>query len=271
MSEVIIHTHPDLDAIACAALSREPLDNIHFVPAGAEAIPDVCPCHCRILDKNNVRVLDHPLGEKGQLDGDGTRHAAVCSMPEAEEADPDLLAEIDEHDSTGKVNRPRFSLARIIAGLRELGRARGYRGADLELYVTDMGMQIIRGLNLLYKHRKAARERIDRGEVPIVTIGPYQFAIFDGNHSPEVGLELAERGVCGAIFQDRGSFGVTRYPEYKQPDLRLLADRLPGWFIHTSGFLACWGTRKNPITDPPPDGTPQNTWELIKLLREVYG
>lgn len=73
---MIIHVHPDLDAITCVALASVDVDYVHMLPAGIEKLPDVCPCHGRPLDPRE-RILDHPLGDKGRLDPDGTRR--ICS------------------------------------------------------------------------------------------------------------------------------------------------------------------------------------------------
>lgn len=264
---MIIHQHPDLDAVTCVALTGGYPYAVHMIPAGAQEIPSVCPCHGAPLDPGE-RVLDHPLGEKGRLDPDGTRHAAACSMPEAAEADPDLLAEVDEQDSTGRVLHPRFPLARVLAALREEGRQRGLRGRDLDYYVLDYGSRLIRGLNLLYAQRRDAKQRAH--EIETIEIGSYRLAILHGDGSPDLGIELASRGICGCIYVEGGNLGVARYPGYSQPDLRRLAPRLPGWFVHSAGFLACWGSRKNPAKAPPPKGTPQTADELARLVREVF-
>jgi hypothetical protein len=264
---MIIHVHPDLDAITCVALASVDVDYVHMLPAGIEKLPDVCPCHGRPLDPRE-RMIEDPLGDKGRLDPDGTRHAAACAMPEARFADPDLLAEVDEQDSTGKVDQPRFSLAAVMAGLREEGRGRGLRGQELDYYVLDLGSRVIRGLLALHRARQAADAAID--DVPIVEVGTYRFAILIDNGSPSLGIALARRGVCGAIYAEGANLGVTRYPGYAEPDLRKLASQLPGWFIHSAGFLACWGSRKNPAQTPPPAGTPQTVHDLLQLLHQIF-
>jgi hypothetical protein len=265
---MIVHQNPDLDAVACVALARARIDDVHFVPATHE-LPESCPCHGRPL-RADERILDHPAGDKGRLDADGVRHAAVCSMPEAASADPALLAEVDEQDSTGRIARPRYSLGDMIAAIRAEGLAEGLRGHVLDVYVVEHGARLIRGLQRLYEGRQRARQAIDAGGIEIVGVGQHRFAVLAAQ-TPQVGIELAQRGICGAIYEDGRNLGVTRYPGYSEPDLRTLASRLPGWFIHSAGFLACWGSRKNPATSCPPVGTPQNARELVTLLRDTYG
>lgn len=270
---MIVHVNPDLDAVTCVALAEGNLKAasgsraVHLIPAGAKALPVRCPCHGTPLDPAEERVLDHPLGEKGRLDPDGTRHAAACSMPEAADADPDLLAEVDEQDSTGRVLRPRFSLARVVAGLRQEGASRGLSGEALDRYVLDLGGRVIRGLQLLYQARRSAE--VEAESVPIVMIGPYKFAILRGGSSPELGITLASQGIVGSVYVEGFNLGVTRYPGYAEPDLRRLAPHLPGWFVHSAGFLAAWGSRKNPAKEPPPEGTPQSSEELIDLMKHT--
>jgi hypothetical protein len=104
---VIVHPWPDLDACACVALAGAAPQDVHFLPSRATKVPSLCPC-CGKQLTGAERVLDHPLGEKGRLDANGTRHSAATAMPEAANADPDLLAEVEELDSTGQVRQPRI-------------------------------------------------------------------------------------------------------------------------------------------------------------------
>lgn len=268
---VIVHPNPDLDACLCIALSGASLEEVHFLPAGMTKLPVVCPCCGRRLT-GKERILDHPLGEKGRLDADGTRHAAACSMPEATNADPILLDEADEQDSTGKVINPRFSLASILAAVRSEASDRGLRGTELDREVVRTMSRIITGLNLLYTKKQEA-DIIINGGVRIVEVGKFKFAMLpEGDTSPQMGIVLNEKyGVTGHIYAQRYNIGVSRYPGHNEPDLTKLKSYLPGWFIHTAGFLACWGSRKSPATGMPPHGTPQNQTELLALMREVFG
>lgn len=266
---VIVHPRPDLDACVCIALTGATPQDVHFVPAGATEIPSVCPC-CGKQLTGTERILDHPLGEKGQLDADGTRHSAAISMPEVFGADADLLAEVEEQDSTGMVRAPRFSLARILAAIRTEASDRGLRDAELDREVIAVMSRVIHGLNLLHKARASAREII--AQARIEEIGDFKVAILPyGEMAPQVGITLNEEyDVSGAIYHTRFNLGVTRYPGRTTPDLRKLQPYLPGWFIHTAGFLACWGNRKSPATSPPPAGAPQTQDELLALLRRVF-
>jgi len=267
---VIIHPCPDLDACICAALAGADSGSVHFLPAGASAVPRVCPCCGKHLS-GTERILDHPLGEKGRLSADGTRHSAAMSMPEAANAHPELLAEVEEQDSTGKVEHPRFSLASVLAAIRTDASNRGFRDTELDREVVRAMGAIVRGLNLLHAARKKAHDVI--AETRIERAGGARFAVLpEGEVSPQVGIVLNEEyDVSGAIFRSGYNLGVARYPGRETPDLRKLADRLPGWFIHTAGFLACWGSRKSPATGAPPAGTPQNQGDLLALLKEVFG
>jgi hypothetical protein len=267
---VIVHPRPDLDACVCIALAGVSPQDVHFLPAGATEIPSVCPCCGKPLT-GAERILDHPLGEKGRLDADGTRHSAAVSMPEASEADPDLLAEVEEQDSTGLVRQPRFSLARILAAVRTEVSDRGLRDVELDREVVSMMSRIIRGLNLLYAARKSAHSVI--ADTRITEVGGVRIAVLpEGEIPPMVGIVLNEEyDVSGAIYKSGFNLGVTRYPGRESPDLRKLQPHLPGWFVHSAGFLACWGSRKSPATSPPPAGTPQTQDELLALLRKVFG
>jgi hypothetical protein len=268
---VIVHPNPDLDAVTCIALSGARPEDVHFLPAGITEIPSACPCCGKKLSERD-RILDHPLGEKGRLDADGTRHAAACSMSESQTADPLLLKEVDEQDSTGKIVHPRFSLASVLAAVRSEASERGLRGANLDREVVRTMSRIITGLNILNAKRQEADNTINGG-VRIVEIGSFKFAILpEGETSPQMGIVLNEKyGVTGHIYAQQNNVGVTRYPGHDKPDLLKLKRHLSGWFIHTAGFLACWGSRKSPATVMPPEGTPQNQEELLALMREVFG
>lgn len=267
---IIIHPNPDLDACVCAALSGVSAEDVHFLPAGETKLPIICSCCNRKLT-GQERILDHPLGEKGRLDADGTRHAAACSMPEADMADPLLLDEADEQDSIGKVLNPRFSLASILSAVRSEASERGLRKTDLDREVVRIMSRIITGLNLLNAKRQEADVAINGG-VRIVEIASLKFAILpQGETSPQIGMVLNEKyNVTGHIYAQQNNVGVTRYPGRNKPDLTKLKSYLPGWFIHTAGFLVCWGSRKSPAKTLPPKGTPQNQAELLSLMREVF-
>jgi hypothetical protein len=255
----VTHPYLDLDAVASlAVLGAAPAD-VAFVPAAAAfpADPD-------------VRVVDHPAGEKGRLDDDGNRHAALLSLPEAADLDgSDLLAEVDEQDATG-TSTPRHSLARILGGVRAILRdEEGLTGSDLDRAIYAALRPVIRGLARQVRDRRAAEREAD--SVRTVTIGPYRFAVDDGGgFGPMTGIVLAERGVTGLVFRDGPNLGVTRYPGLVKPDLRRPAPALPGWFIHPAGFLACWGSRKSPAPGPPPVGTPQDVEALLTMLRAAF-
>lgn len=267
MGGVIVHVNPDLDACVCVALARVHPADVHFLPAGMPAIPHVCPCCGRRLT-GNERVLDHPLGEKGRLESNGVRHAAACSMPEARQADPKLLAEVDEQDSTGLVQSPRFSLAQVVAAVKRDLSAQGYRDAEHNRLVVDMMSSVVRGLNLLHADRVAAEALLP--SIPVVEIAGHRFAVPNDPIGPQVAFALAERGVCGSLYHDGCNLGISRFAGFDSPDLRLLEEHLPGWFVHSAGFLAAWGTRKSPASGGPPRGTPQTQRELVTLLRQVF-
>ena len=267
---VVVHPRPDLDACVCVALTGTQAQDVHFLPAGTVSLPAVCPC-CGGQLTGSERILDHPLGEKGRLEADGTRHSAAVSMPEAVSVDPDLLAEVEEQDSTGKVDDPRFPLARVLAAVRTEASDRGRRDVELDREVISTMSRIIRGLNLLHVARESAREYVSRSQIE--TVGGCKFAILPpGETPPQVGIVLNEEyDVSGAIYQTGFDLGVARYPGRNAPDLRKLQQYLPKWFVHTAGFLACWGSRKSPASSSPPNGTPQTQGEILVLMRKVFG
>ncbi|MDP3769769.1 MAG: hypothetical protein U1A23_02285 [Candidatus Sungbacteria bacterium] len=267
---VVVHPFVDLDACTCIAFAGADMKDVHFLPANALAVPAVCPC-CGGAFLGDERVLDHPMGEKGRLDAKGNRHAAALSMPEAVNADPNLLAEVDEQDCNGRVKKLQFSLAQILRAVRFEAGHRGIRGVDLDREVVSVMSRILCGINLRHEASLHARKFVE-AKARIEEVGSFKIALFpQGLVPPETGTVLNEEfDVSGTIYQDGLTLGITLYPGRKKPDLRKLAPFLPGWFIHTAGFLACWGSKKAPVTTSPPRGTPQTKDQALELLRKVF-
>lgn len=265
MRHIVTHVNVDLDAAASVAALIGELGNtavVHFWPSNVFPQPgDPCPC-CQEAIGSDWCIVDHPAGDKGRLDADGTRHAALRSTPAASTWDPQILAEVDEQDSTGRVIHPRFSLAAIVAALRRSGMGDGD--------IVRAMLPVFRGLNLLYRDRCEAERQASDCQVIQLETGERIAILPEGPTSPLLGIVLNGRGIAGAIYSDGWNLGVTRYPGHSTPDLRKLQPHLPGWFIHSAGFLAAWGSRKAPATTPPPKGTPQNQVELAHLLLRVF-
>jgi hypothetical protein len=277
MTDVIVHPNVDIDAIACVVATGLGT-KVHFIPAGAKELPKVCPCHNEPMN-GFERVLDHSLGEKGRLDSDGTRHAAAIVMPETVEWDPALLSEIDEQDSTGLVRQPAFSLSRILMGVKayiaSLWEA-AHPGEEVPTRFIDensiMAMRpILVGLNVI--HRRLVDARARASSIPTVSLGAFKIALPSAGDPPFQVAEVLnkEYGCCAQVYHDGHNLGVFRYPGHSEPDLRKLTEQLPGWFVHTAGFLACWGSKKSPATSAPPAGTPQNAEQLVEAMRMVWG
>lgn len=257
---IILHPHVDLDAVVCAILSGEEPEKIEFLAAGAKELP---------AELAGARVLDHPLGEKGRLDGNGVRHAAACSMPEAATAHQAMLLEVDEQDSTGMVRNARFPLGAILAAIKTYLGEQGFEGEALDRKAIEAMRPIIEGLNITHRRRKSA-EAVAKG-ARIEMIAQHRVAVFAVEAPVEVGIICNEQYNCSAqIYAQGHNLGIFRYPGRSSPDLRRLTEDLPGWFVHTAGFLACWGSKKSPATTPPPAGTPQNVEELLTILRRRF-
>jgi len=258
--KVVVHPNVDLDAVACIAMLGGDVE-VAFVPAGATQLPE---------NLAGARVLDHPLGEKGRLDEDGTRHSALASMPESKTADPRLVAEIDEQDSTGLVRNPRFSLGEIMLAIKTYLSGSGLDSEAFDRAVIAAMAPIIWGINARWARKQAALE-VARS-INIVQVADFKVATPPSGEQPvDLGLVLNESFGCSLqIYVEGNNIGVFRYPGRNAPDLRRLSGLLPGWFIHSAGFLAAWGSKKSPSKIPPPQGTPQNSTELLDVLRKVF-
>lgn len=248
---VVIHPWVDLDAAACVALTGVELEDVYFLPANAAEIPP---------EFQNARILDHPLGMKGLLEQDGVQHSAAASLPEAADlVGSDLLAEIEEQDMLGYA-QPRFSLARILACLRSYFADKQLEGEELDRAVLRVIVPVLRALAHAERQNRAAAKTLP----PEIEVGPHRFVLRIGRSTGPIALP---RNYSGIIYHDGFNLGVVRHPRRREIDFRLLREDLPGWFIHPTGFMACWGSFKAPATTLPPPGTPQNVVELVELLR----
>jgi len=269
---IILHCNPDLDACACAALLGVRPEEVHFIPADLKILPEKCPC-CGEKIPSNPIILDHRLGLKGKAGHNGETHAAVNSLPEAILSDPTLIQEIDEQDKTGR-SSPNFNLSQILEAVRADLKNNGMYNADgsykLDRAIVAAMGRVIRGLNLIYKQKQVARKAAQG--IRFEKVDGYSFAIVpkDQGRNQLYTILRDEYGANGLIYCDGYNLGVHRFPGEVEPDFRLLKDKLPGWFIHSSGFLAAWGTNKAPKHTFPPAGTPQNLDELLTLMREVF-
>jgi hypothetical protein len=257
---LVVHPYVDLDACACVALAGADPQQVRFLAANATTLPE---------DFAHARVLDHDSGVKGHRERDGTVHAAALSMPEAAELlRSDLMAEIDEQDRFGRVERPRFSLGTILAGLRQEFLAAGLEGEPLDQAILGAMVPVLRGLIRLERQRERIESTVETS--PVVEVGPWRFAVRDHSPNSFQSPSAPVTGECvGMVYHEGFNLGVYRYPGQPEPDLHCLAPHVPGWFSHPGGFLTCWGSRKAPATSPPPGGTPQTVEELIDLMRNV--
>ena len=252
--KVVIHPWVDLDAATCVAFTGVPIEQVHFLPANLDHLPE---------ELGDARVLDHPLGHKGELEAGEIQHSAAISLPEAADLrESDLLLEVEEQDTLGFA-QPRFSLARILACLRAYYRSQGLEGEQLDRAILRIMVPILRALIFTERQNRTVRQTV----LPHVEVGPYRFLVRTGggDEAPSLG-----RNHAGIIYHNGFNIGVVRHPRRRELDFRLLREELPGWFIHPSGFMACWGSFKAPANSPPPPGTPRTVSELAELLRKYF-
>ncbi|GIX01749.1 MAG: hypothetical protein KatS3mg112_0686 [Thermogutta sp.] len=262
-SVVVIHPYVDLDACACVAFAGVDVERVQFLPSHiTERPPELA----------TARFLDHPLGIKGTKDDGGLVHAACLLMPEvADLVHSPLLREIDYQDTYGW-SLPRYNLATLITALRAEFKSQGVEGEELDRAILRCMVPIIRGLARLERQRRTK-------QVTLIKIGAWPFALrvdcenVDPQLSAQVISDQEGEGIrpVGVLYQEGYNLGIARFAPFTEPDFRPLAPHLPGWFIHSSGFLACWGSNKAPRSEPPPAGTPQNWMELLQLVRKVLG
>ncbi|MGB9687861.1 hypothetical protein [Thermogutta sp.] len=260
-SVVVIHPYVDLDACACVAFAGVDVEQVEFLPSHITEPP---------ASLATARFLDHPLGIKGTREDGGLVHAACLLMPEAADlVHSPLLREIDSQDTYGW-SFARYNLATLITALRAEFKAQGMEGEELDRAILRCMVPIIRGLARLERQRRTK-------QVTLVKIGAWPFALRVDceNLDPHVSIQVVSEQEAedlrpvGVLYQEGYNLGIARFAPFTDPDFRPLAPYLPGWFIHSSGFLACWGSNKAPRSEPPPAGTPQNWLELLQLVQKV--
>jgi len=257
-SVLVTHPNIDLDAAACIAAIEVDVEDVEFVSASATELPS---------ELKGARVVDHPLGVKGKKDADGTQHSAFASLPEVEDIrDGNLVRMVDEQDSGDGSS----GLGGIIAATRRYYITKGLSGEDLDRAILRCVIPMLKGY--LIGERALSEARRAAHQIPIITIANFKMAIINNQEFvPMLGQVLGgEMGCVGSIFRDGFNIGITRYPGNAEPDLRRLQEHLPGWFIHSAGFLVAWGSRKAPAKEYPPEGTPRSPEELVEILRDVY-
>ena len=142
-----------------------------------------------------------------------------------------------------------FSLARVLAAVRAEARERGLRDAALDREVVAGMGRVVRGLNLLYAERATAREYAARARIE--RVGDWRVALLPpGEESAPAGIVLNEEyDVSAEIYRDGTTWARGATPAGAR---RICADsrrHIPGWFVHSAGFLACWGNRASPEND----------------------
>lgn len=247
----ITHVSPDIDSVCvCLFGDIERLERASYEQKEGE--------HCYDIGTDD--------STKGEFDGK-KRHSALKTFAEREGIDlrPDLLAEVEEQETTGKVEAPRFSLSAILAAVKKF-----YKGDDLAVY--EWAKSLILGLQEQHEERadiEAEVARIEINDTYFLETGE-KFGVSRGEHGPGLGVALNELGYSFVIYTQGYNLGISRYPGRETPDLSKLKPYLKGWFFHPANFLAAWGSWKNPETRPTPVGTPQTAEEVKKLMMEVF-
>jgi hypothetical protein len=306
----VIHQNIDLRAVVSLAILGARPEEIFFAPAGAKELPEDLKDAWVVVDHlgeqgqpdpNGVRhvaavslpeAVEWPpelLAEVYERDSGQVRAprfslgdilAAIKAAIGAES--PGLTGEAMDREVhryfrpiAGQVRAPRFSLGDVLAAIKAAigAESPGLTGEAMDREVYRLFRPIAVGLKLLHRRREEARRLLRGGGIRVVDLKDgLRVAVLNWRQSPVVGVLLNEELGCSAqIYSEGYNLGVFRYPGRTVPDLRRLANKLPGWFIHPAGFLAAWGTKKSPATSWPPDGTPQNREELLELLVEEFG
>ena len=273
----ITHRAPDCDACLSGAILEVEPNNKHFVPANLTIIPNPCVCCGRRLSGNEI-IVDHPPGDKGRRDPDGTVHSASALLVEERKmlnlVDPRLIEEIEELDTTGTIENPRFSLKDLMAAVRIFESVnRGRIGVEHDRAAYATMSALFRGINLLYQQRVRAHDLIKEIEIEIVK--DFQVAILPrGTLFEEIGVILSEeRDVSVGIYHDDSGLYARRYPGRMDPDFRRLEKHLsnfPGWFVHSDGHFVSHGSPYSPIKNSPRLGSPRDQGQFLELMKKEF-
>lgn len=253
---IVTHPHVDLDAASCVALlvlqDEGRLEDVVFLPANEKKLP---------FSRDRCLVVDHPLGLKGE-------RSALAELPGAVELlGEEFVKEVDRHDSGSGVDGD-WTLSHIFGAFRTGLTLRGFAPEEKDRKLLSLWCDFVRGHVSMRNQWKRASEAAP--DVPLVRVGPYLFAASLRSLPPGTHSILQEQGVTGLFYQSDRGIGMHRFKGEKKPDLRKMGDRLPGWYVDEREFLVCWGSKKAPMTSPPPKGTPQSMEELIELAKEVF-
>jgi hypothetical protein len=226
-----IITHPNLDldnafsVVAYCLIHRINItrENIIFVPAN-KLKEDIPENYIPIDIQANKEKEEHSYFRKFK-----------------EYFPKELIEEIEKQDTTGRSDSV-FPLQSILISLKKTL----HNDIEILRYLKP----IVEGLMEIKEERKNAKKQLK--EIPIVEIKGYRFIVLENKHiSQETGIYAnRELNVTGTIYFNDNNMGIVRYPDRNEPDLSRL--KLKGWFSHSKGFLFCWGSRKSPKKNPPP-------------------
>ena len=261
MNKTYTHLRPDLDAICSAWVARSFLlrdSQIIFVNANWDG-EGMKPGDMAVDIEAGGR------GVKGKRGLDGHVHSAFRTLAEQYLSDEDrealapLIRFVDETDMYGAVVRRflpdapnhvvgMFNGTNLIAVLEALRTS--CKGDDAAL--CDAMFSILNGMLANGRARIRARKSADEcwrtgcGRVAIMENMPHAVADV-----------LFGRGVRVIVYVDGNNIGIYRGKKetvrMDDPRIRKVVDdagELSEWFIHSSGFLFCRGSRKAPVAAP---------------------
>lgn len=247
MKMIITHRNVDLDACTSVALvslsSPADFEAVAFVGADAkkEDLPEGAVC------------VDIEAGIKGIIDADGTRHSAAYALGSKERLGEAWAADIDEQDSKGRILAPRVGIGQVFSALREGLKLQGVQGDALDPKLVEVWEVIIRGAASLHQ-----KSQIDTTEgLPRLTLPGGHTYIVAASGGLIANEDLQKHGFTGKIYKEGFNMGMANSPlAVNPPKLHEVFQgphALPGWFLHSGGFLASWGSFKAPKTEPCPE------------------
>ena len=249
--EVSIFTHEmvDADAAFSAALMSivRPDAEIFLVPADT------------VVDRAGSLAVDMVSGDNG-VKGfeEGSAFGELCRiLTGLGIIPPRLFTRFADHlnlTDSGKRCNDRIALPGLVLSWR-------YSGLD-DMTIVSRAHEILSGM---VKGMKENRTRVNKSRNLPIKDG-IALNLTAGGHDRKT---LARRGAYMVVVQHEGSGQsviLTSRGQRAGLDLNEVSDQLPDkWFIHPSGFMACYGSRKAPKS-PADSGLPLEG--LCKIIRD---
>jgi len=248
---IYTHVNVDLDAavsVCCSCILHKidlTEEFVQFVPASQQDFPEGEYAVLLDLEKNKHGPFE---SEVGRSFGEYLPRSFVAAV--------DYL-DSDGHDSS----QLRTIHSAIKKGVRSSERSFNDYAVCRHWYPIVEGL-----MGLKIQHAQSVK-RLEA--IPRVEIGGHTFLRMEhGYRVHGIGMIASDQGIVGQVYLTGFNIGITRYPDFRDPDFRLLP-KLPGWYCDARhGHVYAFGTDKSPKKEWNPHF--KNLDEFISWLRVQF-